>query len=126
MRFLLVSLVAFAALGGHEEPALVSGMGTLGCSKLTEQLVPGQGYGQNKLSVAVFSWVQGFSSALNVIGIIQSGQFSDLKSITEDQQRSHIVTFCQRNPDAFVFDAAREMIATRLKVETAPPPPLTR
>ena len=51
---------------------------------------------------------------------------SDLKSITEDEQWSHIVKFCQQNPDAFVFDAAREMIATRLKVETAPPPPLTR
>ena len=126
MRFLLVSLVAFAALGAHEEPALISGMGTLGCSKLTEQLVPSQGYGQNKLSVAVFSWVQGFSSALNVIGIIQSGTFSDLKSITEDEQWSHIVKFCQWNPDGFVFDAARDMIATRLKVETGPPLPLTR
>jgi hypothetical protein len=126
MRFLLVSLVAFAALGAHDEPALVSGMGTLGCAKLNEQLVPSQGYGQNKLSIAVFSWVQGFSSALNVIGVIQSGRFSDLKSITEDEQWSHIVKFCQQNPDAFIFDAAREMIATRLKVETAPPPQLTR
>src|SRR5258708_2186501 len=103
MRFLLVSLVAFAALGTHDEPALVSGMGTFGCSKLTEQLMPSQGYGQSKLSVAVFSWVQGFSSALNVIGAVQSGQFADLKSITEDEQWSHIVKFCQQNPDAFIF-----------------------
>jgi len=66
MRFLLVSLVAFAALGAHDEPALVSGMGTLGCAKLNEQLVPNQRYGQNKLSLAVFSWVQGKTSTTSV------------------------------------------------------------
>ena len=130
MRFLLASLLAssigFAALGAHEEPAVISGMGTFGCSKLTEQLVSSQGYGENKLSVAVFSWVQGYLSALNVVGLMQTRKFADLKSIAEDEQWSHIVKFCQRNPEGFVIDAAQEMAMNRLRFETAPPPPLTR
>jgi hypothetical protein len=135
MRLSLASLVAFATLGAHvafatlgahEESALVSGMGTLSCSKLNEQLVPSQGYGQNELSVAVFSWVQGYLSALNIVGLMQTRKFADLKSISEDEQWSHVVKFCQRNPDGFVIDAAQEMAMTRLRFETAPPPPLTR
>jgi hypothetical protein len=131
MRLLLAPLVAFSTLTVQKEPALkepalVSGMGTLGCSELIQQLAPGQGYGQSKLSVAVFSWVQGYLSALNVVGIIQIGKFADLKSITEDEQWSYIVMFCERNPDGFVFHAVQEMRVTRLKVETAPPLSPTR
>jgi hypothetical protein len=93
-------------------------MGTLGCSNLTAQTPPGSGYGENKLAIAVFSWVQGYLSAWNVVGIVQSGRFADLTSITADEQWSHIVGFCQRNPDRFVLDAAREILAVRLKMET--------
>src|ERR1700736_2834814 len=112
MRFLLASLVAVATFVGPDEPALISGVGTFGCSEVTRQLVPTQGLGQSKLSVAVFSWVQGYISALNLIGLSQKGQFADLKSVTEDEQWSHIVQFCQENPDGFVIDAAQEMAAT--------------
>ena len=126
MRYLLAPLVAFATLSADGSPGLISGMGTLSCSTLTEQLVPGQGYGQSKLSVAVFSWVQGFSSALNSVGIMQNGHFFDLRSITEDEQWSHIVKFCQRNPDGRVFEAARDMIASRLKIEPRPSSPPMR
>jgi hypothetical protein len=126
MRYFLASLVAFATLSADRDPGLISGMGALNCSALTEQLVPGQGYAQSKLSVAVFSWVQGFSSALNAIGIVQNGHFFDLRSINEDEQWSHIVKFCQQNPDGLVFEAVRDMIATRFKIENGPPSPLTR
>jgi hypothetical protein len=111
MRFLLASLVAVATFVGPDEPTLIWGVGTFGCLEVTEQLVSTQGYGQSKLSVAVFSWVQGYISALNLVGLGQNGHFADLNSIPEEEQWSHIVQFCQENPDGFVIDAAREMAA---------------
>jgi hypothetical protein len=124
MRFLLVPLVMLATCAAHGEPSVISGMGTLGCATLTAQTPPGSGYGQNSLTMAVFSWVQGYLSAWNAVGIMQSGRFADLTSISANEQWAHIVGFCQRNPDGFVLDAAREILATRLKMETGEP--LTR
>jgi hypothetical protein len=121
MRFLLVPFFMLATIVAHAEPSVISGMGTLGCSTLTAQTPPGSGYGQNNLTMAVFSWVQGYLSAWNVVGIMQSGRFADLTSITANEQWSGIVEFCQRNPDGFVLDAAREILATRLKMETGAP-----
>jgi hypothetical protein len=118
MRFLLASLVMLATSAAHGEPIVIAGMGTLGCATLTAQAPPGSGYGQSSLTMAVFSWVQGYLSAWNVVGIMQSGRFADLTSISSNEQWAHIVGFCQRNPDGFVLDAAREILATRLKMET--------
>jgi hypothetical protein len=118
MRFFLVPLVMLATCIAHAEPSVISGVGTLGCSTLTAQTPPGSGYGQNNLTMAVFSWVQGYLSAWNVVGIMQSGRFADLTSISANEQWYHIVEFCLRNPDGFVLDAAREILATRLKMET--------
>ena len=118
MRLFVVPLVMLATCVAHAEPSVISGMGTLGCATLTTQTPPGSGYGQNNLTMAVFSWVQGYLSAWNVVGIMQSGRFADLTSISTNEQWAYIVGFCQRNPDGFVLDAAREILATRLKMET--------
>jgi len=121
MRLFVVPLVMLAPCAAHAEPSVISGMGTLGCATLTAQAPPGSGYGQNNLTMAVFSWVQGYLSAWNVVGIMQSGRFADLTSISTNEQWAYIVGFCQRNPDGFVLDAAREILATRLKMETGAP-----
>jgi hypothetical protein len=121
MRSFLVVLVMLATSGAHGEPSVISGMGTLGCSTLTAQTPRGSGYGQNNFTTAVFSWVQGYLSAWNVLGIMQSGRFADLTSISVDEQWSDIIGFCQRNPDGFVLDAAREILAIRLKMEIGAP-----
>jgi hypothetical protein len=122
--FFLAPLIVFATCVAHAEPTVVSGMGTLGCATLMTQTPPGGGYGQNSLTLAVFSWVQGYLSAWNVVGIMQSGRFADLTSISANEQWAHIVGFCQRNPDGFVLDAAREILGTRLRMQTGEP--LTR
>ncbi len=121
MRLFVVPLVMLATCVAHAEPSVISGMGTLGCGTLTAQATPGSGYGQNNLTMAVFSWVQGYLSAWNVVGIMQSGRFADLTSISTNEQWAYVVGFCQRNPDGFVLDAAREILATRLKMETGAP-----
>ena len=72
-------------------------------------------------SARVAVWVQGYLSAWNVVGIMQSGRFADLTSISTNEQWAYVVGFCQRNPDGFVLDAAREILATRLKMETGAP-----
>ena len=120
MRLLLVSVIALAATGAHGEPGVISGLGTQSCAELTARTQPGLGYAQNTVATAAMSWVQGYVSAWNVVGIVNGGHFADLTSLTVDAQWSHIAAFCQANPDGFVFDAARDMLA-RLRMQTIVP-----
>jgi hypothetical protein len=120
MRLLLVSVIALAATGAHSEPGVISGLGTQSCAELNGRTQPALGYAQNTVATAAISWVQGYVSAWNVIGIVNSGRFADLTSLTVDAQWSHIAAFCRANPDGFVFDAARDML-TRLRMETIVP-----
>jgi hypothetical protein len=123
MPILLASLVGLGSSTDGQEPIVISGMGTLGCEKLLEQVSPSQGYGQSKLTVAAFSWMQGYLSALNVVALSRAGIFANLRTISEDEQWANILDFCRRNPEAFVIDAAQEIAKTRLKMEIAFPQP---
>ena len=118
MRLLLVSVVALAATAAHGEPGVVAGLGTQPCASLNARTQAGLGYAQNTAATAAFSWVQGYVSAWNVIGIVNSGRFADLNSLTADEQWLRIAEFCRQNPDGFVFDAARDLLATGLRMES--------
>jgi hypothetical protein len=120
MRFLLIPAIAFAASMAHAEPGVIAGLGTQSCAELNARTQPGLGYRQNSVATAAFSWVQGYVSAWNVVGIVKSGRFADLTSLSADAQWSQIVAFCRANPDGFVFDAARDILA-RLRMETVVP-----
>jgi hypothetical protein len=120
MRLLLVPIIALAASVAHAEPGVVSGLGTQSCAELNARTQPDLGYAQNGAATAAFSWVQGYVSAWNVVGIIKSGRFVDLASLSADAQWSHLATFCRTHPGAFVFDGARDML-TRLPIETVVP-----
>jgi hypothetical protein len=123
MRWLLASVVALASSGVHAEPGIVSGMGTQACAAINAHTRPGEGFGQNGVSAAAFSWVQGYISAWNVIGLINNGRFADLTSLTADEQWSRIAAFCQTHPGGFLFDAARDMLANGLKMGAIIPMP---
>jgi hypothetical protein len=103
------------------EPAVVAGMGTYGCAALNAHTAADRDYRQNDVAIAAFSWIQGYLSAWNTIGIVGSGRFADLRSITIDEQWSFVAGFCRSNPDRFVFDAARAILATRLTMQSVPP-----
>jgi hypothetical protein len=120
MRLLLVPMIAVAATVAHGEPGVISGLGTQSCTELNARTQPGLGYAQNGAATAAFSWVQGYVSAWNLVGITASGLFADLAGMSADAQWSHVATFCRANPDAFVVDAARDMLM-RLPMETVVP-----
>src|SRR4029077_21149297 len=117
MRLLLVPVIAMAVSVAHAEPGVISGLGTQSCAALNARTEPGLGYAQNGAATAAFSWVQGYVSAWNVVGIIRSGRFADLTRLSAAAQWSHIAGFCRANPGGFVFDAARDML-TRLPMAT--------
>ncbi|HEY4921216.1 MAG TPA: hypothetical protein VII40_14005 [Xanthobacteraceae bacterium] len=123
MRWLLASVVLLASTAAQAEPGIVSGMGTQACAAINAHTQPGGGYGQNGVSAAAFSWVQGYISAWNVIGLIKGGRFADLTSLTANEQWSRIAAFCQEHPDGFLFDAARDMLANGLKMGAVIPMP---
>lgn len=125
MRWLLASVVVLTSNAAQAEPGIVSGMGTQACAAINAHTQPGQGYGQNGIAAAAFSWVQGYISAWNVIGLIDRGRFADLTSFTADEQWSRIAAFCQEHPDGFLFDAARDMLANGLKMGAVIPMPRT-
>jgi hypothetical protein len=120
MRLLLASVIALAATGAHAEPGVISGLGTQSCAELNARTQPALGYKQNIVATAAISWVQGYLSAWNAIGIANSGRFADLTSLNTDAQWSQIASFCRDNPDGYVFDAARDLL-TRLRMETVIP-----
>lgn len=120
-RMLVPFLLAAATSVAHGEPVVVSGLGTLACANLTAQVRPDDGYKVSNVATAALSWVQGYVSAWNVIGIIKGGRFADLTSLSVDEQWSYVSDFCRRNPDGFVLDAARALLATRLKMQTVSP-----
>jgi hypothetical protein len=123
MRWLLASIVVLASSAAQADPGIVSGMGTQACAAINAHTRPGAGYGQNGVSAAAFSWVQGYISAWNVIGLINRGRFADLTSLSVDEQWSRIAAFCQEHPDGFLFDAARDMLASGLKMGAVIPMP---
>jgi hypothetical protein len=123
MRWLVASVVTAASFMAHAEPGIVSGMGTQPCAKINARTQAGEGYAQNGVATAAFSWVQGYVSAWNVIGLASSGRFADLASLTADEQWSRIAAFCRLHPDGFLFDAARDMLANGLKMGAVIPMP---
>ena len=120
MRQLLIPLIALAASAAQAEPGVISGLGTQSCAELNARTRPDLGYAQNGAATAAFSWVQGYISAWNVIGMIESGRFVDVAVMSADAQWSQVATFCRMHPGGFVFDAARDMLA-RLPIETVVP-----
>jgi hypothetical protein len=121
MRLLLIPALTLATTLAYGEPAVVAGMGTQPCTVLTARTRIELGYAQNGLAGTAFSWVQGYVSAWNAVEIVRAGRFADLTSLTFDEQWSRIAEFCRRNPDGFVFDAAQNLIATGLKLQSALP-----
>ena len=101
----------------YAEPMVIIGLGTLSCAEFNEKTMPTGGYNQNNLSTAVFSWLQGYFSGLNTFSLMRFGRFSDVKSISADQQWEQIVGFCRQNPNRAIFDAAQEVLAALTKIE---------
>jgi hypothetical protein len=120
MRSLLVPLIVLAASAAQAEPGVISGLGTQSCAELNVRTRPGLGYAQNGAATAAFSWVQGYVSGWNAVGVISSGRFADVTSLSADAQWSHIAGFCRTHPDAFVSDAARDMLM-RLSMDAVVP-----
>ena len=125
MRWVLASVIALAGCTARAEPGIVAGMGTQACASVNAHIQPGRGYGQNGVAAAAFSWVQGYISAWNVIGLTTNGRFADLSSLSADAQWSRIAEFCQKHPEAFLFDAARDMLANGLSMGAIIPMPQT-
>jgi len=126
---LLSILFVVPRSAAYAEPGVITGLGTLSCGSFNEQTTPTAGYGQNNLSTAVYSWLQGYFSGLNTVSLIRFCKFADVTSITADKQWDQIVGFCLRNPDRAIFDAAQEVLAALTLIEMCPgvgqsgPPP---
>ena len=105
----------------YAEPMVIIGLGTLSCAEFNEKTAPAGGYRQNNLSTAVFSWLQGYFSGLNTISLIRFGRFSDVTSMTADQQWEQIAGYCRRNPDRAIFDAAQEVLTALTTIEVCSP-----
>jgi len=117
---LLSILLVISRSAAYAEPGVITGLGTLSCGSFNEQTTPTAGYGQNNLSTAVYSWLQGYFSGLNTVSLIRFGRFADVTSITADKQWEQIVGFCQRNPNRAIFDAAQEVLAALTLIEMCP------
>jgi hypothetical protein len=117
---LLAILFVVSRSAACAEPGVITGLGTLSCGSFNEQTTPTAGYGQNNLSTAVYSWLQGYFSGLNTFTLIRFGKFSDVTSITADKQWEQIVGFCLRNPNRAIFDAAQEVLAALTLIEMCP------
>jgi hypothetical protein len=118
---ILVSISFVVSISAaYAEPGVITGLGTLSCGSFNEQTTPTAGYGQNNLSTAVYSWLQGYFSGLNTVSLIRFGRFADVTSITADKQWEQIVGFCQQNPNRAIFDAAQEVLAALTLIEMCP------
>jgi hypothetical protein len=117
---LLSILLVISRSAAYAEPGVITGLGTLSCGSFNKQTTPTAGYGQNNLSTAVYSWLQGYFSGLNTVTLIRFGRFADVTSITADKQWEQIVGFCQRNPNRAIFDAAQEVLAALTLIEMCP------
>jgi hypothetical protein len=122
LRAILV-LLPLAALNSqlHAE-VFIEGHGANSCAFLNTNVRPGDGWARDAITEGVFSWVQGFMSGVNVVKREDSKRYFDLSAIGRDEQWAYVVEFCHHNPDRDISRAAADLMISRLRLISAPPP----
>jgi len=60
----------------------------------------------------LFDWAQGMMSGLNAANIVGGQGTRDLGSMSTDQQRGALRTFCDRHPRSNYYDAVMDLFAS--------------
>jgi hypothetical protein len=101
----IIGLLILAALPAKAAGFASMGVGTATCERFLVQ------YGKDpRLAETIFfSWAQGFMSGMNQILLTQGSRTKDMQSLTLDDQKAWIVTYCRQKPTALYLSAVTNM-----------------
>ena len=75
------------------EPYSYQGFGTASCSVFNKHARDGMWLSE------FHSWTQGMISGLNYDSVKEDGSYQDLHSLTVDEQKNVLITYCRQHPE---------------------------
>src|SRR6516162_3799131 len=96
-KLLLAASMLCMGTAAHAEPSFYRGAGLLLCARFNQQL------NATKVKATAtenyyFAWAQGYMSGLNETLEATMGRYRDLNSVSTDNQKQSLRTFCAKNP----------------------------
>jgi hypothetical protein len=93
-----------------------AGAGSGQCNVINSNAIPGRGSEQNRITLMLFSWIQGYMSGFNSFQLLTQNTASfDLGAASPEAQWEYIVSYCRSHPHEFVVRAIQEMQLKLLK-----------
>jgi hypothetical protein len=117
-RFALVFGAVILCAGlARAEPLVSQGIGTSNCSRLANDIKPGEGL-TNPVNLMLYSWVQGYVSAANVSLLEDDAKHVDMSTLDEPKVLNMVLNFCKANPDKKPVSAIDDFLRKSAKVKT--------
>ena len=122
-KLLLAASMLCMGTAAHAEPSFYRGAGVLLCARFNQQL------NATKVKARAtenyfFAWAQGYMSGLNETLEARMGRYRDLNSVSTDNQKQSLRTFCAKNPASMyregigaLLNAMTEVHSTRAPVD---------
>jgi hypothetical protein len=106
---LAVASLAGTSLGAAADALVTQGIGTSNCAQLANDLKPADGLA-NPVNLMLFSWVQGYASAVNLALLEDTAKHVDLGDLDEGKVLNLVLGFCKANPDKRPVNAVDDLI----------------
>jgi hypothetical protein len=126
-KLLLAASMLCMGTAAHAEPSFYRGAGVLLCARFNQQL------NATKVKATAtenyyFAWAQGYMSGLNETLEARMGRYRDLNSVSTDNQKQSLRTFCAKNPASMYREGIGALLNTMTEVHStrAPAYPVER
>jgi hypothetical protein len=114
--FLAAALMCANSASVKAEPLVTQGIGTSSCARLAADLKPTEGL-NNPVNLMLYSWVQGYVSAVNVSMLESGTKHIDISALDERKVLSLVLDFCKANPDRKPVGAIDDYVRKTAKIK---------
>lgn len=118
--YLVIIFVYFAniAIADSRRGVAIVGQGSISC----EEYLTGVSNNDMNTDVLVYTWIQGYMNGINTVMWLQTHDGNapvDLNIISISEQISFIKSFCKKNKDSLIHQAAGELMDEMMKKQDA-------
>jgi hypothetical protein len=115
----VAALMIVTASSARTDSLMFAGAGITSCATFAEQY---RSYRSSPevVELVYFAWAQGFMAGLNATDIKATGRARDISSITSDEQKGYLRSYCDAHPLSEYMYAVWDLY---MKLEVAKPSP---
>jgi len=116
ISFTVVALMIVTACSARADTLLFAGAGITSCATFAEQYRSSP----QVVELVYFAWAQGFMAGMNATDVKATGRARDLSSMTTNEQKDYLRSYCDAHPLSEYMYAAWDLY---MKLKVAKPSP---